>query len=338
MPRFTILPPHAQPGEAALLVEIRLLQKADVPSESRGASKLLSQLPKAVSSGATQDQALKASMWKVRKGLFASVAATRGPGEMSILEDVAVPVKNLLPMVLGLQQLLEQHGYHNTVMFGHAKDGNLHFLLNQSFERPEVVATFEAFTEDLVELVFEHEGTLKAEHGTGRMMAPYLRRQYRDELYEVMAEIKAAFDPQGILNPGVILNEEPAIHIENLKTVAAIEAEADRCVECGYCELVCPSKDITLTPRQRIVVRRNIATARQLGDTKTATITMPGSTPAPSTVCVPQPARSTSTQVTSFGAFAPKHSHPLVTRCGLLLPSIGAWSPPSLARHSRSPS
>ena len=265
-----ILPARAHSGEAALLVEFRLPDKTDIPKALRRAEKLLTQLPVAVSSGFTQDSAIKASIWKVRKGLFASVAATRGPGELSILEDVAVPVENLLPTVIGLQRLFRQYGFHNTVMFGHAKDGNLHFLLNQNFEHPEVVAAFEAFTEELVDLVLQHGGTLKAEHGTGRMMAPYLRRQYGDELYDVMVEIKAAFDPHNILNPGVILNEDANIHVQNLKTVPTIEAEADRCVECGYCELACPSKDITLTPRQRIVVRRDITTARQLGDIKTA--------------------------------------------------------------------
>src|SRR5699024_568370 len=125
------------------------------------------------------------------------------------------------------------------------------------------------FTDDMVDLVLDAEGNLKAEHGTGRAMAPFVRRQYGGELYEVMQELKKAIDPRGILNPGVILDEDPTAHISNVKLNPTVEAEIDPCVECGYCEPVCPSKDLTLTPRQRIVVRRARAKAEQEGDTAT---------------------------------------------------------------------
>jgi NAD-dependent dihydropyrimidine dehydrogenase PreA subunit len=114
----------------------------------------------------------------------------------------------------------------------------------------------DTFTDDMVDLILGERGSLKAEHGTGRIMSPYVRRQYGDELYAVMRELKSLFDPAGVLNPGTILDDDPQAHIRHIKTTPTVEVEVDRCVECGFCEPVCPSKDLTVTPRQRIVVRR----------------------------------------------------------------------------------
>ncbi|OIQ70500.1 anaerobic glycerol-3-phosphate dehydrogenase subunit C [mine drainage metagenome] len=152
------------------------------------------------------------------------------------------------------------------MIFGHAKDGNVHFLINERFDQGAQLDRYAAFTEEMVQLVLGQSGTLKAEHGTGRMMAPYVRRQYGNELYEVMQEVKRLCDPANLLNPGILLNEDPASYISHLKVTPTVEKEVDRCVECGYCEPVCPSKDLTLTPRQRIVLRREIAKAQASGD------------------------------------------------------------------------
>ena len=152
----------------------------------------------------------------------------------------------------------------------------------------------------MVDLVLAQGGSLKAEHGTGRVMAPYVRRQYGDELYDVMVGIKRLIDPAGLLNPGVLLDDAPDAHLRHIKVTPTVEEEVDRCVECGYCEPVCPSRDLTLTPRQRIVVRRAIATAESEGDHKLAdelarTTSIPASRPAPSTECAARPARCRST-------------------------------------------
>ena len=74
-----------------------------------------------------------------------------------------------------------------------------------------------------------------------------------------MRRVKALADPDGLLNPGVILNDDPRAHLADLKPLPSIDPEVDTCIECGYCEPKCPTRDITLTPRQRIVVRREIA-------------------------------------------------------------------------------
>ncbi len=265
-----VLPEIPTPGEAALLLEYRATSAEELQKVTTGVPDLMESLSPLPPSAFGDDPALRQALWKVRKGLFAAVAATRPSGELSLLEDICVPMEKLLDTVVGLQSLFATYGYENAVIFGHAKDGNIHFLLNQSFATADDIARFEAFTDDMVNLVLGHGGTLKAEHGTGRMMAGYVRRQYGDELYDVMVAIKQAFDPKGILNPGVIISDDPHAHISNLKSVPDIEQEADSCVECGYCELVCPSKDLTLTPRQRIVIRRDIAQAEADGNKKLA--------------------------------------------------------------------
>ena len=252
---------------AALLVEHQQPTTEALDERVASALKVFRGLPLTAPGDLSTDAASRAALWHIRKGLYTAVAGARPSGTTALLEDVAVPVEKLLPTCEELISLFEKHGYAGSVIFGHAKDGNVHFLLNEDFDRPELVERYLAFTDDMVDLVLGEGGTLKAEHGTGRIMAPFVRRQYGDELYEVMREVKRLLDPQGVLNPGILLAEDVTAHVRNLKSTPTVEPEVDRCVECGYCEPVCPSKDLTTTPRRRIVLRREIARAREAGDT-----------------------------------------------------------------------
>lgn len=244
---------------AALLVEYQAVSEAELSSIVDNASHLFSGAP------LSSDYATRASLWHIRKGLYASVAGARSAGTTAILEDVAVPVDALTPTCAELSLSFARHGYDEAVVFGHAKDGNLHFMVTENFSSTSGLQRYADFTEDLVDVVLKHGGTLKAEHGTGRAMAPFVERQYGSRLYAMMREIKQLFDPARILNPGVIISEDPRAHVHDLKTVAPVDEAVDRCVECGLCEPVCPSQDLTLTPRQRIVTQRAAARAEAAG-------------------------------------------------------------------------
>ena len=264
------LPELAFEGHAALLVEYQADSAAELSALEEAAQALFKRFETTVPAVLTREPATRAALWHLRKGLYAQIAGARPAGTTALLEDIAVPVSQLSEVCTGLIALFATHGYDDAVIFGHAKDGNIHFLINENFEDADNLARYRAFTEDMVELVLAAEGTLKAEHGTGRIMAPFVRRQYGEQLYAMMLAIKRAFDPTGILNPDAVLTTDPDLHLRNLKSTPTVEQEVDRCVECGYCEPVCPSKDLTTTPRQRIVVRRAIAEAELRGDTALA--------------------------------------------------------------------
>ena len=216
----------------------------------------------------TSDPAEMAFLWKVRKGLFPAVGAVRASGSTVILEDLAFPLETIGPAILGLQELFKKHGYDNGIIFGHAKDGNIHFVVTQSFNTTAAIERYDRFLREVVDLVVnKYHGTLKAEHGTGRNMAPFVETEWGGDAYRIMLRIKAAVDPLSLLNPGVIINGDKAAHIRNLKELPTVEEEVDRCIECGYCEPVCPSRNITLTPRRRIVARRILAGLKAAGNT-----------------------------------------------------------------------
>jgi D-lactate dehydrogenase len=255
---------------AALLVEFQERSERELSRRTDEAMALLRQSTVVGEPSFSTDPTFRARLWRVRKGLFTAVAGARPAGTTPLLEDIAVPLAALGETCQALAALFDRYAYEGSVVFGHAKDGNIHFLINERFDEEEGVRRYEAFTEDMVQLVLSKGGTLKAEHGTGRVMAPYVERQYGSELYAVMWEVKRLFDPDMTFNPGVLLTTDPRTHTKNLKVSPVVEAEVDRCVECGYCEPVCPSRDLTLTPRDRIVLRREQAAARARGDLRLA--------------------------------------------------------------------
>ena len=208
----------------------------------------------------THDPVERALIWKIRSGTFPSVGAVRQRGTTVLIEDVAFPIENLADAATDLTRLFAQHGYTEAIIFGHAKDGNLHFVITQSFNEQAAVDRYARFMDDVVELVVKkYDGALKAEHGTGRNMAPFVETEWGPEAKAIMERLKDLVDPLRLLNPGVILNADAHCHLANLKPMPGVEAEVDKCIECGYCEPKCPSRELTLTPRQRIVVRREMA-------------------------------------------------------------------------------
>ena len=248
------------PGAAGLLVEFQAAREDERVGLERVASSAVSALTLVEPARFTHDAAEQAMLWRVRQGMFPSVGAVRRSGTTVIIEDVAFPVARLADAAVDLNALFGTHGYSDAIIFGHARDGNLHFVLSQSFRDSRAIEQYARFMDDVVRLVVErYDGALKAEHGTGRNMAPFVETEWGPEAYAIMKRLKELADPEGLLNPGVLVNGDQRAHLKNLKSTPTVEDEVDRCIECGFCEPQCPSRDLTLTPRQRIVVRRELA-------------------------------------------------------------------------------
>ena len=211
--------------------------------------------------------------WAIRSGIFPSVGGTRQPGTTCLIEDVAFHIEDLPEATADLQQLIARHGYDDACIYGHALEGNYHFILNQSFSTDTEVKRYEDLMNDVKTLVVDkYDGSLKAEHGTGRNMAPFVKYEWGEAAFEAMKAVKQLFDPKGLLNPGVIFNDDPQCHIKNFKPLPLIPIDeaspagkVNKCIECGFCEVNCLSCGFTLSSRQRIVLQREISRLKQSG-------------------------------------------------------------------------
>lgn len=255
------------PGSACLLIELRAESEARLDECSAQIETLLAGFQPKVSSGFSRDARECETYWALRKGLFPAVGAARPVGTTVVIEDVAFPIPQLADGVAKLSALFDKHGYREALLFGHALDGNLHFVFAPGFESPAEVARYDAFMQDVSSLVAgEYDGSLKAEHGTGRNVAPFVRQEWGDAAWHIMRRIKALFDPDGLLNPGVIITDNDRLHLENLKAMPVADDLVDGCTECGFCEPACPSHGLTLSPRQRIVAWRRIRQLEREGE------------------------------------------------------------------------
>lgn len=215
----------------------------------------------------SRDPDIQAALWDVRKGLIPAAGGMRPAGTSMLTEDVAVPIDRLADAVGDLRALLDRHGYTEAIIFGHALAGNLHFQMAEDFARPGAAETFDAFNNDLAQMVsVDYAGSLKAEHGTGRAISAFVEKEWGEAAYQVMRRIKDLFDPEGLLNPGVLLNSDAKAHAHDLKPMPVTDTAMDLCIECGFCEPACPSAGLTLSPRQRIVLAREIERLERTGD------------------------------------------------------------------------
>jgi len=260
---------YIAPGSAALLIEFQSNDSQQLNGMVENAVQIISEKHSSSLPQFFSDPMQRDKLWKIRRELGPHHAATRPTGTTVLSEDICFKVKDLARAIKDLKELFTRYRYQDAVIFGHAGDGNLHFKLSLDLNQQKALNNYAAFMSDLVDMVVDkYDGSLKAEHGTGRNMAPFVEREWGSTAYKIMQEIKTLLDPKGILNPDVLLSRDDQIHLKNIKAIPLVDEIVDACIECGLCEPVCPSEDFTLTPRQRIGVLREIESLADTADSQ----------------------------------------------------------------------
>ena len=282
----------------AILTETKAMTPDDLQHRIDTITQCLSQFNTYIPVAFTTDPAIYGKYWAIRSGIFPSVGGARPVGTSCLIEDVAFAVEDLPEATVKLQRLIADHGYRDACIYGHAFEGNYHFIINQLFSNESEVQRYAAMMRDVARLVVEeYDGSLKAEHGTGRNMAPFVKYEWGEKAFAAMRELKEIFDPHYLLNPGVIFNDDPECFIKHFKPLPELKIcgsntkpllvevadnrlytphdstcetiqgvlKANKCIECGFCEVNCVTCGLTLSSRQRIVIQREISHLRETG-------------------------------------------------------------------------
>lgn len=246
-------------GLTAVLTQTMAVSKEKLDENIKVITKALDKFDTFIPVLFTDAPAIYSKYWAIRAGIFPAVGGTRRPGTTCLIEDVAFHIDHLPEATAELQELLVKHKYDDACIYGHALEGNYHFIINQAFDSQEEVDRYENLMSDVTKLVVDkYDGSLKAEHGTGRNMAPFVKYEWGEQAYLLMKDVKDLFDPKGLLNPGVIFNDDPKCYIKNFKPLPLTHPLIDKCIECGFCEVNCLTCGLTLSSRQRIILRREI--------------------------------------------------------------------------------
>lgn len=254
-------------GLTAVLTETMANTKEELEAQIKEIKAILEPFDTYTPVHFTDQESEYSQYWNIRSGIFPSVGGMRELGTTTLIEDVAFHIENLPEATADLQSLLAKHGYSDACIYGHALEGNYHFIINQAFDTPEKVQKYENLMSEVKNLVVDkYDGSLKAEHGTGRNMAPFVKYEWGEEAFAVMKAVKQLFDPKNLINPGVIFNDDPECHIKNFKPLPLTNAHVDKCIECGFCEVNCLTCGFTLSSRQRIVIRREISRLKKSGE------------------------------------------------------------------------
>lgn len=247
-----------QSGACAILVQLESSTQKELDSKIAHISKELESVPSLFGVHFSSDEKLMASWWKIRKALLPLAAGTRPSGSIVITEDICFPIHTFAQGIESITKLFDRFNFQG-IIFGHALSGNVHFIITPNLNDEKESQAFAEFMEAMVDSVISLQGSTKAEHGTGRMIAPFVEKEWGAKAYSINRRIKEIFDPHALINPDVIISDNPQIHTQNLKQSSEVEDFINQCMECGFCEKVCPSRELTLTPRQRIAVRKEIA-------------------------------------------------------------------------------
>lgn len=254
-------------GLTAILVRTSADTKEQLDENIAAIMKILDDFTLYVPAVFTDNPEEYGKYWAIRSGIFPVVAGTRPLGTTVIIEDIAFHIEDLPDATVDLANMLNEHGYDDSCIYGHALEGNYHFIIAQSFDTPEEVERYKNLMNEIVKLVVDkYDGSLKAEHGTGRNMAPFVKKEWGEKAFEVMRRVKQLFDPKGILNPGVIFNDDPDCFIKDVKPMPLTNPNVDKCMECGFCEVNCLSSGFSLSSRQRIVAQREISRLKTTGE------------------------------------------------------------------------
>ncbi|MFI2212021.1 FAD-binding and (Fe-S)-binding domain-containing protein [Streptomyces sp. NPDC020141] len=255
---------HGLPrGGAWLFVETG----GDTPAAARAAALALLRASDALDGAVVDDPAAVRALWRIRED--AAGTATRTPDGAEAWpgwEDCAVPPARLGAYLRDFRALLTAHGLRGAP-YGHFGDGCIHVRIDFDLLTAPGVRAFRRFSEELAGLVVAHGGSLSGEHGDGKARAELLPRMYGDELVALFARYKDLWDPDGGMNPGMLVRPEPldtglrfaALPREPVDVVFGypddggdFAAAVRRCVGVAKCRTGEPGTDTVMCPSYRV--------------------------------------------------------------------------------------